>query len=139
MKTLKIILIILGLGIIVIAIAGMYKFNYLANQPGYDIDGNLENPVEDMNSDNTISENSDDVMTVKIADSELGGDFVFEEYQVEQTLGVLDATLEKLFEVRSNDDGRYGQSLSLQRGTPSVPQGHGRPAALPFGPGRVFQ
>ena len=26
--------------IVLIAIAGMYKFNYLANQSGYDVDGN---------------------------------------------------------------------------------------------------
>ena len=25
---------------VLIALAGMYKFNYLANQPGYDVDGN---------------------------------------------------------------------------------------------------
>lgn len=26
--------------LIAVALAGMYKFNYLANQPGYDVDGN---------------------------------------------------------------------------------------------------
>ena len=26
--------------IFMVIIAGMYKFNYLANQPGYDVDGN---------------------------------------------------------------------------------------------------
>ena len=34
----------IGLGclavLVVIALAGMYKFNYLASQPGYDVDGN---------------------------------------------------------------------------------------------------
>lgn len=37
------ILIILALAVLVlvgVALAGMYKFNYLANQPGYDVDGN---------------------------------------------------------------------------------------------------
>jgi hypothetical protein len=39
----KIIVIIIGiglLGLVLIALAGMYKFNYLADQPGYDVDGN---------------------------------------------------------------------------------------------------
>ncbi len=26
--------------VLIIVLAGMYKFNYLANQPGYDVDGN---------------------------------------------------------------------------------------------------
>lgn len=30
--------------ILIISLAGMYKFNYLANQPGYNVDGNkIEN------------------------------------------------------------------------------------------------
>lgn len=34
-------ILLIALGIIaLVAIAGMYKFNYLANQPGYDVDGN---------------------------------------------------------------------------------------------------
>jgi len=28
------------LGVVLVALAGMYKFNYLASQPGYDVDGN---------------------------------------------------------------------------------------------------
>ena len=42
-KSIKIILGITGLSLlalIVVAAAGMYKFNYLASQPGYDVDGN---------------------------------------------------------------------------------------------------
>ena len=39
-KIIKWILTSLILIIIVVIIAGMYKFNYLANQPGYDVDGN---------------------------------------------------------------------------------------------------
>ena len=45
----KILLIILAtiIGVVVlIALAGMYKFNYLANQPGYDVDGNKIEIVE---------------------------------------------------------------------------------------------
>jgi len=33
--------------IVLIAIAGMYKFNYLANQSGYDVDGNkIESTIQ---------------------------------------------------------------------------------------------
>ncbi len=39
-KTIKWVLIGLAVIIFLIIIAGIYKFNYLANQPGYDIDGN---------------------------------------------------------------------------------------------------
>ena len=31
---------------LVVALAGMYKFNYLANQPGYDVDGNKVDRAE---------------------------------------------------------------------------------------------
>lgn len=41
-KYLVIILGIAALLFIAVAFAGMYKFNYLANQPGYDVDGNKE-------------------------------------------------------------------------------------------------
>lgn len=33
--------------IVLVAIAGMYKFNYLASQPGYDVDGNKEEKISD--------------------------------------------------------------------------------------------
>lgn len=39
-KVILIILALVVLAIVGIALAGMYKFNYLANQPGYDVDGN---------------------------------------------------------------------------------------------------
>lgn len=39
-KAFKITLAVIITIIILIALAGMYKFNYLANQPGYDVDGN---------------------------------------------------------------------------------------------------
>jgi flagellar basal body-associated protein FliL len=39
-KTLKLIAIILLTGLVLIILAGMYKFNYLASKEGYDIDGN---------------------------------------------------------------------------------------------------
>jgi PDZ domain-containing secreted protein len=34
--------ILIGISVIILIIifAGMYKFNYLASQPGYDVDGN---------------------------------------------------------------------------------------------------
>ena len=28
------------MAILIISLAGIYKFNYLANSPGYDVDGN---------------------------------------------------------------------------------------------------
>ncbi len=40
MKIMKKILIAIGIIILIVIIAGIYKFNYLANQPGYDVDGN---------------------------------------------------------------------------------------------------
>ncbi len=39
-KVLKIIMATAVAILLLIAVAGMYKFNYLANQPGYDVDGN---------------------------------------------------------------------------------------------------
>ncbi len=39
-KTLKWIIIGVAFVILILIIAGIYKFNYLANQPGYDCDGN---------------------------------------------------------------------------------------------------
>lgn len=45
----KILLTIFGiviLAVAIIAIAGMYKFNYLASQEGYDVDGNKIETVE---------------------------------------------------------------------------------------------
>lgn len=32
--------------LLIIILAGMYKFNYLANQPGYDVDGNKIETLE---------------------------------------------------------------------------------------------
>lgn len=40
MKYLKLIIITFITAVILMALAGMYKFNYLSNQPDYDIDGN---------------------------------------------------------------------------------------------------
>ncbi len=40
MQALKITLAIIAIMITIIAVAGFYKFNYLANQAGYDVDGN---------------------------------------------------------------------------------------------------
>jgi len=39
-KTLKWIAIILLIGLVLVLLAGMYKFNYLASKEGYDCDGN---------------------------------------------------------------------------------------------------
>ena len=39
-KTIKWLIIGIVSIFIIVVIAGMYKFNYLANQPGYDCDGN---------------------------------------------------------------------------------------------------
>lgn len=39
-KKIKILLTAVLIGIAALAITGLYKFNYLANQKGYDIDGN---------------------------------------------------------------------------------------------------
>lgn len=40
MKIIKGIIIGVVVIIVLVALAGMYKFNYLANQEGYDVDGN---------------------------------------------------------------------------------------------------
>lgn len=39
-RIIKWVLISIVLVIVIIVLAGMYKFNYLANQEGYDVDGN---------------------------------------------------------------------------------------------------
>ena len=46
MKIVKIIVLVVVSAIILVALAGMYKFNYLANQPGYDVDGNKIEQIE---------------------------------------------------------------------------------------------
>ncbi len=58
MKTLKITLATIAIIFLIVAGAGMYKFNYLANQSGYDVDGNkIENTwVERYIKDNQLSE-----------------------------------------------------------------------------------
>lgn len=50
-KPLKILLIIIAsilVIILIIIMVGMYKFNYLANKDGYDMDGNKIETVEDL-------------------------------------------------------------------------------------------
>ncbi len=49
MKYLKYIISISLILIVLVALAGMYKFNYLANQPGYDADGNKIKEVVSLN------------------------------------------------------------------------------------------
>ena len=49
MKKMFIILSVIALLLVVVIFAGMYKFNYLANQPGYDVDGNKVEPKNDIN------------------------------------------------------------------------------------------
>lgn len=39
-KTIKWIIFGVAVIILLVIIAGIYKFNFLANQPGYDVDGN---------------------------------------------------------------------------------------------------
>ncbi len=39
-KKIKLVALIVIIGFITVAAAGMYKFNYLASKPGYDVDGN---------------------------------------------------------------------------------------------------
>ncbi len=51
-KSIKWLVISLVAIIVLVALAGMYKFNYLANQEGYDVDGNKirkENEVKEEN------------------------------------------------------------------------------------------
>ena len=53
-KTIKWILITLFFLLVVIILAGMYKFNYLASQEGYDVDGNPKLPTSSVK--NNISQ-----------------------------------------------------------------------------------
>ncbi len=39
-KRIKRVIISIASVILIVIIAGMYKFNYLANKPGYNVDGN---------------------------------------------------------------------------------------------------
>lgn len=52
-KALFIILVVGVVGLLVMVIAGMYKFNYLASSPGYDVDGNQIESTEQSNPKNT--------------------------------------------------------------------------------------
>ncbi len=60
----KKIIIILAIIIIAVATAGIYKFNYLSNQPGYNVDGNkiktditTQNPETETKTENRKSDN----------------------------------------------------------------------------------
>ncbi len=46
-KTILIILGVCAAVVVLVALAGMFKFNHLANQPGYDVDGNKTTTEED--------------------------------------------------------------------------------------------
>ncbi|PID87646.1 hypothetical protein CSB07_00490 [Candidatus Gracilibacteria bacterium] len=62
----KKILIILAIIIIAVAAAGIYKFNYLSNEPGYDVDGNKikTEKTENTKSDNILKNTSKNSQTV---------------------------------------------------------------------------
>ncbi|BDU50405.1 hypothetical protein [Haliovirga abyssi] len=51
-KIIKAVLIIITSIILIVIIAGIYKFNYLANQPGYDVDGNK---IEEVHKSEVLS------------------------------------------------------------------------------------
>ena len=109
MKALKnILLILLGIVILVI-LAGMYKFNYLSNQANYDVDGNKINGniAEKSEIPPTHSDVDTATTTIRIANTEPGAEVSFETYTVPETTGVLHASLSKLFEVRSDEQGLF--------------------------------
>ncbi len=67
MKNLITILIILAIIVIGNALVGMYKFNYLSNQPWYDVDGNkiqTENISKDT-EEKIISETLQDISDIE--------------------------------------------------------------------------
>ncbi len=72
MNKTKTLLIILGVILLGIAAAGMYKFNYLANQPGYDVDGN-KIETENVSEKTDATQTSETETTLTIEKSE---DFV---------------------------------------------------------------
>lgn len=113
MKLFKYSIGIIGIIIFIVALAGVYKFNYLSNQLGYDVDGNkIHSTGEAISS--TLDQNkkllSDDseTMTIRIPQWNLDNSVQFTEYIVPKSLGVLHASYEKLFELRSNENGYNG-------------------------------
>lgn len=119
MKTFRIILLII-LGILIgIILMGMYKFNYLAHQPGYTVDGNKKTVRQETIIEEELQEEVE-TMTIRIPDSDLLGNAVrFTEYTVPKSLGVLHASYEKLFELYSNESGYNGlayDSIILDNG-----------------------
>lgn len=65
-RTLLTILGVIVLAVVLVALAGMYKFNYLANQPGYDVDGNkIDYTISGIEFDDfTIAETFESACTV---------------------------------------------------------------------------
>jgi len=68
-KIIALVLSILLIGFIIIALIGMYKFNFLASKEGYDIDGNktVTNKVTCKNTENCIHSNEYIGFTVEAA------------------------------------------------------------------------
>ena len=76
-KNTLIILTVIIIGIIFVILAGMYKFNYLASKPGYDVDGNKINTSEiKSNPKNTtyIIDNKQITLTNGILEKEIAPD-----------------------------------------------------------------
>ena len=127
MKPLKII-ILLVIGVIIgIVLTGMYKFNYLANQPGYDVDGNrisIQEEVIQEDISEGIESEPEESMIIRIPDADLLGEsVVFTEYTVPKSAGVLHATYNKLFEVYASENGYNGlfyDSIILDNGVARI-------------------
>lgn len=101
---------IIALIILVITGLGMYKFNYLANQSGYDVDGNKEDVIDTTEGQSIEIQqelSNEDQMTISIASWNLDGSVSFQEYIVPQRPGVLDASLQKIFAVEGDENGVY--------------------------------
>ena len=116
MKYIKKIVLVVIVIFAIIVIAGMYKFNYLANQPGYDVDGNkISEMVEKIPVE---SEN----MTIKIPSWDLSGEIAYTEYTVPKTAGVLNTTYKKMFELQGSDgyEGLSYESVIINDGVAAV-------------------
>ena len=114
----KIIIIIVGLAIL-IALAGIFKFNYLANQPGYDIDGNKEKKATDKEKPKEAKKTSPAIALIAMDGSELnknltqtkkiGCDDKLVIIEMEDNITSPSELLEKLFNYKDykEEDGYY--------------------------------
>jgi hypothetical protein len=110
-KTILIILTVGVLALLLVAIAGMYIFNYLASQPGYDVDGNkIESLEKNTGPQNTTYNIDDETITLMDGVSE-------QEITPNSSVKITTKYFGNELNIDLNDDGREDSVLILTQET----------------------